>query len=426
MSWPRYRSAPIVLGALALALASCASPTAESGGVQTESPTTAAEPSSAADSIPVDHPASFPDPDVDRVTIAPLPSTTQPLVFGAPTVAPFPPLTGWEAFDAYLNRTIIGGGSTAASVAVSIDGEIVHRAAMGVRAIGSFDLAEPQDRFRVASISKTITAITALQLVEEGLVGLDEPIGGLVAAGIEVEQPRAGTDAITLRHLLTHTSGFGQHENLFFGHQVESCEDAARVGFQRSLQSTPGGGFRYSNMNFCVLGLLIEEVTGQPYEEVVYERLLTPLGISGMRLAPTHDLGPDETQHRTTEGRNYMEVLGAAGAWIATPSDLVTIVDSLDPTTPGWKPLEPETVAMMKTSVNDPRVPDRGYGMGLILYGGGNSGHTGTIESTHAMVLDRADSVTWAITVSGAYPNDTPRLASIIDKALIAGGFISG
>jgi D-alanyl-D-alanine carboxypeptidase len=121
-----------------------------------------------------------------------------------------------------------------------------------------------------------------------------------------------------------------------------------------------------------------------------------------------------------------MEVLGAAGAWVATPSDLVEIIDSLDFDTPGWKPLDPATVAAMKTSASDPAAPDRGYGMGLILYGGGAVGHTGTIESTHAMVFDRADNVTWAVTVSGENPSDTVRLASIVDRALAAGGFVPG
>jgi len=83
-------------------------------------------------------------------------------------------------------------------------------------------------------------------------------------------------------------------------------------------------------MNYCVLGMLIEQLTGQRYEEVVYERLLTPLGISGMRIAPTYDPGPGEIEHYTTEGRNYMEALGAAGAWVATAGDIVTILDSLD------------------------------------------------------------------------------------------------
>mgnify|MGYP001030629944 CR=1 FL=1 len=98
-------------------------------------------------------------------------------------------------------------------------------------------------------------------------------------------------------------------------------------------------------MNYCVLGVLIEQLAGQDYEQAVSERLLTPLGITGMRLAPTHDPGPGEVVHRSVPGRNYMEVLGAAGAWVASPSDLLVIFDSLDPDTPGWKPLDADTVA---------------------------------------------------------------------------------
>jgi D-alanyl-D-alanine carboxypeptidase len=294
---------------------------------------------------------------------------------------------------------------------------------MGARVPDTLDAVETTDKYRVASISKTISAITALQLVEEGLVGLDDPIGTIVADAVGVTAPSAGVADLTVRRLLTHTSGFAQYENLFFRNQVGSCEEAAAVGLTRSLQ---GRGFRYSNMNFCVLGLLIEQLTGQGYEQVVYERLLTPLGISGMRLAPTYDPGPGEVVHRSVPGRNYMEVLGAAGAWVASPADLVKIFDSLDLTTPGWKPLDAATVTAMKTAVNDPLAPDRGYGMGVILYGGGTSGHTGTIESTHAMVLDRADNVTWAVTVSGENPSDTVRLAGMVDRALVAGGFVAG
>jgi D-alanyl-D-alanine carboxypeptidase len=352
-------------------------------------------------------------------------STTSTKPYGTTTTTEAP-LTGWAATDAYLKRRIIGGGSNAASFAIMIDGELVHTTAMGVRSLSSVDPAEPQDRFRIASISKTITAITVLQLVEDGFMGLDDPVGALIASSLGLEAQPGGTADITARQLLTHTSGFAQNENLFFNGQVATCRDAAAVAFSNPLQGVPGTGYRYSNMNFCVLGLLIEGVTAQPYESVVYERLLTPLGISGMRLAPTYDPGPDEIEHRTVPGRNYMEVLGAAGAWVATPSDLVTIINSLDLGTPGWKPLDEATVMAMKTSANDPLAPDRGYGMGLILYGFGAFGHTGTVESTHAMVVDRNDGVSWAVTVSGEYPSDTPDLAKIVDDALVAGGFVAG
>jgi D-alanyl-D-alanine carboxypeptidase len=397
----------------AIVLAACSAPTAESGGPSSEVAPSSTELFDIAERDPL----PFPGYAIDRVTIAPLPPSGQPGGTDAPV------LTGWAAFDASLASSVLGGGSDAVSVAVSIDGDIVHESAMGTRVPDTSDGVETTDKFRIASISKTISAITALQLVEEGLVGLDDPVGNIVAEAVGVPAPSAGVGELTLRRLLTHTSGFAQYESVFFRNQVASCEEAAAVGLTRSLQ---GPGFRYSNMNFCVLGLLIEQLTGQDYEQAVYERLLTPLGISGMRLAPTHDPGPGEAVHRSVPARNYMEVLGAAGAWVASPSDLVKIFDSLDPTTPGWKPLDAETVAAMKTAVNDPLTPDRGYGMGVILYGGGASGHTGTIESTHAMVLDRADDVTWAVTVSGENPSDTVRLAGMVDRALVVGGFVAG
>lgn len=396
----------------ALALAACSTPTAESGGP----PTDPAPSSTELFDIAERDPLPFPGYAVDRVTIAPLPPQN-----ALTTDAPM--LTGWAAFDATLSRAVLGGGSDAVSVAVAVDGEIVHEAAMGARVPDTLDVVEPTDKFRIASISKTITAITVLQLVEEGVIGLDDPVGDLVAARVGASTPSAGVADITIRQLLSHTSGFPQYESLFFRSQVDSCDEAAAVAVSRPLQ---GRGFRYSNMNFCVLGLVIEELTGEPYQQVVYERLLTPLGLSGMRLAPTYDPGPGEVVHRGAPNRNFMEVLGAAGAWVASPSDLVTIVDSLDLSTPGWKPLDAATIAEMRTAVNDPLAPDRGYGLGLVLYGGGSAGHTGTVESTHAMVLDRADNVAWAVTVSGENPSDSLALAGIVDRALTAGGFVTG
>jgi D-alanyl-D-alanine carboxypeptidase len=402
-----------------LVLAGCSSATAESEALVSEPGRAAVTSSTELFDIAERDPLPFPGYDVDRVTIAPLP----PPPPGGSGDGDTPILTGWAAFDESLGRSILDGGSDAVAVAVSIDGEIVHESAMGVRVPETSEAVATTDKFRVASISKSITAITMLQMVEDGLVGLDEPVGAIVANAVGVSSPSAGVRELTVHQLLTHTSGFPQYQGLFFRNQVGSCEEAAAVGVSRSLQ---GGGFRYSNMNYCVLGLLIEQLTGESYEQVVHERLLTPLGISGMRLASTGEPGPGEVVHRSVPGRNYMEVLGAAGAWVASPTDIVTIFDSLDPNTRGWKPLAPITVAAMKTAVNDPLRPDRGYGSGVILYGGGATGHTGTIESTHAMVLDRADNVTWAVMVSGENPSDTVRLAGIVDRALAAGGFVAG
>ncbi|NQY58109.1 MAG: beta-lactamase family protein [Ilumatobacteraceae bacterium] len=330
-----------------------------------------------------------------------------------------PVLTGWAAFDASLRDEILGGGSQALSVAVAINGELVHEATLGRQSPESIDPANVDDRFRVASISKPITAITVMQLVEDGLVGLDQAVGAQIAAHVGIDNPSARASAITVRQLLTHTSGFPQSQSTFFSNRVWACPQAAAAGLTGSIG---GNGYDYSNMNYCVLGMLIEQLTGQRYEEVVYERLLTPLGISGMRMAPTYDPGPSEIEHYTTDGRNYMEALGGAGAWVATAGDIVTILDSIDLSTPGWKPLTAPSVAMMKASGTGGG--DRGYGMGLLLYGDGIHGHTGTLESTHAMVLNRNDGVTWAVLVAGSTPSESSNLRSMVDRAFAAGGFV--
>ena len=143
--------------------------------------------------------------------------------------------------------------------------------------------------------------------------------------------------------------------------------------------------------------------------------------------------------------------MGGAGAWLAAPADLVTILDSLDPSTPGTKILEPDTLQLMATITETPpdRVagdvalapttfaplpPSSGYGMGLIIFdqpldtdsGAATFGHTGTLESTHAMFVRRPDGLSWAITVSGDYPARTRELATLMDNALLLGGFVDG
>lgn len=339
---------------------------------------------------------------------------------GDGTSPPAPP-TGWAGFDASLASALIRPGNTAASVAVLIGGDVVHRSAFGTRDPETGDPADVEDRFRIASISKTITAIVALQLVEDGVIGLDDPVGQLVADHIGMGAI-GGSANLTLRQLLTHRSGFGKYDTAFFRGGSSGCPDAARQGL---ASGAAGGGYTYSNMNFCVVGLAIEALTGLSYEQAVYENLLTPLGISGMRLAPTFDPGPGETQHFTTPGRNYMETLGAAGSWIANPTDLVTIMDSLDTSTPGFKPLDDPTVLQMITPFGG-QLGQRGYGYGMISYGFGRFGHTGTIESTHAMLLNRGDGVTWAVTVAGQTPNETTSLEQIVNSAFVAGGFVAG
>ena len=343
--------------------------------------------------------------------------------------------------------TVLDAGSTAVSATVLRDGEIVHEVALGHRTSAG-DAVQIGDRYRVASISKVVTTITLMRLVEQNVVGLDDPVGTRLAARVGVSTPASGVEQITLRQLLSHRSGIAQYENLMFRRQVESCEQAAASGLDRGLERTPGTTFRYSNLNFCLAGLLIEDLTGLAYAEVVQRELLTPLGIDGMRVAGTFDVLDGDVEHRSDAGRNYMETLGGAGSWIASPTDVAMIVNSLVSTSPGWKPLSPSMLAAMAqitvdppppvvppqpivdeagnvidaapatTTTVAPPSPTRGYGMGLMIFAPDSFGHTGTLESTHAMTAHQADGFTWAITVSGDHPSSTRDLAGIVAEAL--------
>ncbi|MEO6651044.1 MAG: serine hydrolase domain-containing protein [Ilumatobacteraceae bacterium] len=329
-----------------------------------------------------------------------------------------PNVSGWQRFDDTLSNRMIPA-DVSVSVAVMIDGQIVHSAAFGGRVALDSEPTETTDRFRIASISKTITAITTLRLVDRGVLTLDDSVGAILIQHLGLTTFDPDVDSITVRELLSHTAGFPQHEGTFFSNGANSCADAAIKGL--SVDVSSGNGFRYSNMSYCVLGILIEAVTGKNYERVVDEELLGPLGITGMRLTSTYDLGPDEVSHHPSPNRNFMETLGAAGAWNATPSDLVRIINSVDPSTAGWKALSPETIGIVRYRVPNGGPPS-GYGLGIINYDGGAWGHTGTIERAHSMVLVQPDGVTWAISVSGDYPGNTPQLRSIVRDAL-ANGF---
>ena len=319
-----------------------------------------------------------------------------------------PNALGWRLFDDAIAGRLIPA-DVSVSVAVMIDGTLIHQAAFGERIAGSGEAVDSTDRYRIASISKVMTAIVTLRLVEQGLIGLDQPVGQLLADHLLLPVYTPEAAAITVRQMLSHTSGFPKHQNTFFGGGAVSYAQAAAIGLTSSIGAT--GQYVYSNMNFAVLSVLIEAVTGQTYETVVAEQLLTPLGITGMRLTGTYDLGPDEVSHHPAVGRNYMEALGGAGAWNATPADVVTIINSIDPSTAGWKALAPDTLDIMRSALPT-GLPPEGYGLGLINYAGDAWGHTGTIENAHSMVLVQPDGVTWAVSVSGETPGESEALRS--------------
>ena len=292
----------------------------------------------------------------------------------------------------------LGDDDLAVSIAV-VDGDRV----LHTRAVGDGVEVNPGTRFRLASISKVLTAIVVMQLVEEGAIDLDEPFARQL--GVEGPVADARVRTITVRQLLSHMSGMPVLQDAFFGGGATSWRAAALIGLASTLSSDPGSEFAYSNVNYCLLGLLIEHVTGGDYEAAVVERLGEPLGLSGLRLAGTFDSGVDDAPYRSEIGRTYMEALGPAGAWVATATDVARLLESLDVDNDGWHPLREASVRAMRTA--QPAVlpsPEWTYGLGLRLFTGGEWGHTGTVEQTRDIVVTLPSGPTVAVFVSGDAP----------------------
>ena len=251
-------------------------------------------------------------------------------------------------------------------VALVVDGrEVILLQAFGLsdftRNIGN----EPTTRFRIASLTKQLTAALVLDLAEDGLVDLDAPIRTYIG-----EYPSPQGDRVTLHHLLDHTSGIPSYTDLagFLDDRAEtplSPGEIVALTWEEPLSFEPGTGWSYSNTGYVLLGWIVERVTGQTYASALGERILAPLGLAETgydRFASPpdgHAAGFTRTLARTTPARPIDPSLPfSAGMLYSTASDLYRWSRGLA----GWDrdafPLDPATVEKMLT-------PEFGYGYGI-------------------------------------------------------------
>ena len=207
--------------------------------------------------------------------------------------------------------------------------------AAGVASLEDEQLLTPEDRFRIASVTKAFTAAVVMELVEEGTLSLDDPVEdwapGLLAEG----------DSITVRHLLAHTSGLPDYtKDEEFIEAFVAGEDLPPqriVSFVSSepLAFEPGTKYEYSDTDNIVLGMIVEAATRQPYEQELSSRVLEPLGLRATVLPDDpampepHAQGyqyPPESES-AAEPDNVTTALDPSAAWasgalVSTPSDL--------------------------------------------------------------------------------------------------------
>ena len=344
------------------------------------------------------------------------------------------------AINTFLADTATPHKSLAgASVAVARNGRVVHARSFGTGNVATGEPVRVDSRFRIASESKTILAATVVRLAEQGALSLDQPVWPLIDGRVPLPagaDPRAND--ITVRNLLTHSSGFLTWLDPLFNEQAEtvaqfgpagptSCEQAAGWFLGTwPLAYAPGTKYGYTNLDYCLLGIVVEAVTGEPWWQVENEQVLRPRGIVDVRPAHTrgdhlvHEIVHDTPAPDAVGGGWFMETLGGAGALVGTAVDLVRFLDGLDASRPGTDLVGPATLSAMtaKPTYAKPEATVW-YGQGLIVYGdGANWGHTGSLHNARGMMLHRSDGTTFAILFNGTFDKHADEMANLMTAAL--------
>jgi CubicO group peptidase (beta-lactamase class C family) len=168
-----------------------------------------------------------------------------------------------------------------------VDGTLVHTGATGFRELASKAPVDADTVFRIASMTKSFTAMAILKLRDEGKLSLDDPVERYVPELKALEYPTTDSPRITIRHLLSHSEGFPE-DNPWGDQQLAKTEEAFSAMMRGGIpfSNAPGVAYEYSNYGFAILGRVVTRVSGVPYREYVAAHILRPLGMSSTTLEP--------------------------------------------------------------------------------------------------------------------------------------------
>ena len=325
--------------------------------------------------------------------------------------------------DAFLRRWSIAG----ASIAIAKDGKLIFARGFGYADTVSKSETEPYNRFRIASISKLITAIGIMKLQEEGKLSVTDTVfgpHGILNDPFYGEPKDKRVYSINVAQLLSHEAGWTQ----LYGDQMfmplvvaekmgvpppADTKTIVKFALQRRLQYTPGKGRAYSNLGYSILGLIIEKVSGMSYEDFCRKTIFEPLGIYDMKIAgnlPTEKAPFEVTYYEPSDvelkpsiygtgemvkpscGGNDIRALGGAGAWVATTPDLMRLLLAVD----GFKTrpdiLSDQSIRFMTD--NDNGFAPVGW-KGTIM--DGTWWRTGSFPGSAGMMKRQSDGIAWVV-----------------------------
>jgi CubicO group peptidase (beta-lactamase class C family) len=365
---------------------------------------------------------------------------------------------GMKSVDRVITELLTKWQMPGAAVGIVKDGRLVFARGYGWADKDNSVPVQPDSLFRIASVSKPITAAAILTLVEQGKVSLDDKAFKI----LNNLQPPRGTSPdrrlydITIRQLLEHVGGWDT-QALGYDPQFALYETAAdalgtsrpanaetivRYMMGHPLSFTPGTKFCYSNFGYNVLGRVIEKVTGQSYESYVKTNVLAPMGITRMQIGHTLEgqqvpgevcyyahsnalvpsVFPNGGPVTWPYGRWSLEAMDSHGGWIASVIDLLRFVTHVDGRTPPADTLRSDTIATM---ISRPSVPSwKGsaywYALGWDVRpasGDANWWHMGSLDGTTSLLVRAYNGLAWCVLVNSR-PRNSDAFNTALDNAM--------
>ena len=361
-------------------------------------------------------------------------------------------------FDRTMLREMQKRGAVGAALAVTRFGRLVYARGFGYADLEKKEPVEPTSLFRIASISKPITAVAVLQLVQRRKLGLDARLTDVLKLQPVLEAGRHADSRlrqVTIRHLLHHSGGWDRDASFDpMGWETRAKaaksvgvasdevrpEHIVRYMLGQPLDFDPGTQYAYSNFGYCVLGRVIEQVSGEPYEQYVKKHVLAPLGIRDMRIGTKTPQAHEVMyyQRRVRGGQPQrgeyisanaiagpIDVYDSHGGWIGSVVDLAKFASAFD-VPRRCRVLSSRAIEAMfarpigRLGLDEAGRPKRSfYGFGwFVSYGsqGPTIYHAGNLRSSTGAVYRRPDGLNWVVLFNVPKGEGEPSISAALQK----------
>jgi CubicO group peptidase (beta-lactamase class C family) len=225
-----------------------------------------------------------------------------------------------DEIDDYVNAEMHKRHIPGVSLAVIQEGKVVKAEGYGLANVELNVPASPETVYKIGSVSKQFIAAGIMLLVQDGKLKVDDKISTFLE-----DTPEAWKD-ITIRHLLTHTSGLTREAPGFASLTIQSDADLIKTAYDRELGFAPGEKWRYCNLGYFALAEIMRKVSGKPWGEFMRQRVFAPLGMDSTRVTTVRDIVPNRADGYYWRGHLENDDVALAvrpsGAFLSTVLDL--------------------------------------------------------------------------------------------------------